>query len=179
LVPSFWLAAVAAYLTHGNVSKLPIEQMEGRHPKLVDPEPETIPTVGLAKSVGWGANGAGGRAGLTVTRFAEGLQHPRNILTLPNGDVLVAETGAPKDNGPGGITGFFQNIFMSFVGAGDPSPNRIVLLRDSKGTGKADQRFVLRHGLSSPRAWPLPMASFTSPTMMRCWPLIISLARPA
>ncbi|MBN9142683.1 MULTISPECIES: PQQ-dependent sugar dehydrogenase [unclassified Novosphingobium] len=140
-----------AYLSRGNVSHLPIEQMEGRKPKLVDPEPETFPTVGLVKSVGWAANEAPTAAqGLSVTRFATGLQHPRTIITLPNGDVLVAETGAPKDNGPGGITGFLQNIFMGFVGAGDPSPNRIVLLRDSKGTGVADQRFVLREGLSSP-----------------------------
>mgnify|MGYP000352461312 CR=1 FL=1 len=30
------------------------------------------------------------------------------------------------------------------VGAGGPSPNKIVLLRDADGDGKAEQRFVLR-----------------------------------
>ena len=72
------------------------------------------------------------------------------MLTLPNGDILVAETGAPPGNDPGGVTGFFQRIFLGFVGADEPSANRIALLRDSKGTGAADQRFVLKDGLSSP-----------------------------
>ena len=82
--------------------------------------------------------------GLAVARFAEGLSHPRTMLTLPNGDVLVAETGAPAGANPGGITGFFQKLFMSQVGADDPSPNRIVLLRDGDGDGRAEQRFTLR-----------------------------------
>lgn len=143
---------VSAWILHGNPSDRPIEQMEGRKPTLVDPEPETIPSVSLMKTVGWAAGEAPAAAkGLTVTRFAEGLSHPRTMLTLPNGDVLVSETGAPKGNDPGGVTGFVQRHLIGFVGGGDVSPNRIVLLRDSKGTGSADQRFVLREaGLSSP-----------------------------
>jgi glucose/arabinose dehydrogenase len=145
------LGGGAAWIIHGNPSKLPIEQMEGRHPKLVDPEPETIPSVSLARTVGWAAGEAPVAAkGLVVTRFAEGLQHPRTMLTLPNGDVLVAETGAPPANRPAGITGMVMGVFFRMVGAGDPSPNRIVLLRDAKGTGTATQRFVLKEGLSSP-----------------------------
>lgn len=142
---------VYVYIAHGNPSDLPIEQMEGRHPKLVDPQPETFPSVSLMETVGWAAGEAPKAAqGLTVTRFAEGLKHPRTMLTLPNGDILVAETGAPPGNDPGGVTGFFQRIFLGFVGADEPSANRIALLRDSKGTGAADQRFVLKDGLSSP-----------------------------
>jgi len=143
--------AGAAWIIHGNPSQTPIEQLEGLHPKLADPDPETIPSVSLARTVGWAAGEAPVAAkGLTVARFAEGLKHPRTILTLPNGDVLVAETGAPADNDPGGFTGFVQRTMMRFVGAQDPSANRITLLRDSKSTGTADQRFVLRDGLSSP-----------------------------
>jgi len=143
--------AGAAWIIHGNPSETPIEKLEGAHPKLAEPDPETIPSFSLAKTLAWAADEAPVPAkGLTVARFAEGLQHPRTILTLPNGDVLVAETGAPTGNDPGGVTGFVQRIMMGIVGADAPSANRITLLRDSKGSGKADQRFVLRTGLSSP-----------------------------
>ena len=77
------------------------------------------------------------------------------MLTLPNGDVLVTETNAPAGNDPGGVTGFFQRVFMRFVGAGQPSPNRLLLLRDA-GNGTAGVPVVLRsEGLSSPSgmAW--------------------------
>ena len=79
-----------------------------------------------------------------MARFAEGLQHPRTMLTLPNGDVLVAETRAPPGKRPSGITGFFMGLFMSRVGAADPSANRIALLRDADGDGRAEARFALR-----------------------------------
>ena len=42
------------------------------------------------------------------------------------------------------VTGFFMKLFMKRVGAGDPSPNAIVLLRDADGDGAAEQRFTLR-----------------------------------
>ena len=143
--------AGTAWIIHGNPSETPIEKLEGAHPKLGDPQPETIPSFSLAKTIGWAAGEAPVAAkGLTVTRFAEGLKHPRTILTLPNGDVLVAETAAPPGQASGGITGIVQRVMMGFVGADEPSANRITLLRDSKGTGTADQRFVLRDGLSSP-----------------------------
>ena len=151
------LIGVLTWLMHGNPSHRNIAQMEGTHPLIVDPEPETVPSVSLAKTVGWPAGQAPqAAAGLTVSRFAEGLTHPRTILTLPNGDVLVAQTESPPGNDPGGVTGFFQRIMMGLVGASGESPNTIILLRDSKGVGQADQRFTLRHdGLASPSgmAW--------------------------
>ena len=156
------------YEFHTHADPLPIEQFEGARPKLADPAPETIPGLALLKTVGWAAGEAPipGK-GLAVTRFATGLAHPRTLLTLPNGDVLVAESDAPHDNGPGGITGLFQHVFMAIVGAGNPSPDTIVLLRDTKGTGQADQRFTLRHeGLASPSGMAfLPDATGTGGTL--------------
>lgn len=150
------LGGVAAWLLHGNSSDAPIAQFEGKNPRLVDPQPETIPTFALAKTIGWAPGQTPVAApGLTVNRWAEGLDHPRTMLTLPNGDVLVAETAGPENVG-GGITGFFQRLAMKFVGANTVSPDSIVLLRDSTGAGKADQRFLLRHyGFTSPSgmAW--------------------------
>ena len=152
------LALFGAWVMRGNPSELPITATSGRAPLVVEPDPEMIPSVGLAKTIGWPAGTAPTTApGLTVTRFAEGLSHPRNMLTLPNGDVLVAETNSPPRTGSGGgITGFFMKLFMSRVGAGEASPNRIVLLRDADGNGTAEQRFVFRTaGMASPSgmAW--------------------------
>jgi len=134
-----------AWVWHGNPSDLPISRTEGKEPTLVEPDSEIIPTISLAGTIGWQADENPIAAkGLVVTRFAEGLDHPRTMLTLPNGDVLVAETAAPSAADLGGVTGFFQRIAMKFVGAGDRSPNRIVLLRDGDGDGRAEARFTLR-----------------------------------
>lgn len=147
-----WLGAIALVLLvfgvwvwHGNPSSRDPAATTGKQPTLVEIETETIPSVGLAKSIGWGSGAPAAAAGLAVSRFAEGLDHPRTMLTLPNGDVLVAETNSPPRNGGGGgVTGFFMKLFMSRVGAGQASPNKIVLLRDGDGDGKAEQRFILR-----------------------------------
>lgn len=146
------LGAFTGWVWYGNPTTEPIEQFEGIKPRIVDPQPETIPSVALHKPVGWQDGAAPKPAdGLQVTRFAEGLDHPRTLYTLPNGDVLVALTGAPKAANPGGLLGLVEKAMFSVVGAGGASADEIVLLRDSKGTGKADQRFVLRHDdLASP-----------------------------
>lgn len=149
--------AFAFWIARGTPAEHSVDELSGPRPLLTEPKTERIPSVALAKTVGWGANEAPvASQGLTVVKFADGLSHPRTMLTLPNGDVLVAETGAPPGNKPSGITGFFMNLFMGEVGATDPSANRITLLRDADGDGKAEARFVLRsEGLASPSgmAW--------------------------
>lgn len=137
----FWV-----WFSHGNPSNLPLGATEGTQVELRAPETETIPSMGIAKPVGWAANEAPTAAtGLTVNRFAAGLNHPRTMLVLPNGDVLVAETDHPatKSEG-GGITGMIERYFWKKAGAGQPSPNKIVLLRDADGDGVAETRSVLR-----------------------------------
>ena len=87
--------------------------------------------------------------------YASGLDHPRWLLVLPNGDVLVAEANAPaKGEAVGGVkewvTGFVMGLVMKRAGAGVPSANRITLLRDTDGDGVADLRSALLEGLNSP-----------------------------
>ena len=78
-----------------------------------------------------------------MSALARGLQHPRWLHVLPNGDVLVAESNAPKPP-PGeerkGIKAFVMKKVMARAGAGVPSPDRIVLLRDANGDGQAELR---------------------------------------
>ena len=116
------------------------------------PQHSLLPTVNIAPAVGW-PTGATPRAapGTQVQAFAEDLDHPRWLYVLPNGDVLVAETNAPTrpDDAPG-LRGWVMRKIMGRAGAGTPSANRITLLRDTDGDGRADQRSVLLAGLNSP-----------------------------
>ncbi|HEY8572349.1 sorbosone dehydrogenase family protein [Phenylobacterium sp.] len=122
----------------------------GPNPPLPKPQKALLPTIGAPDAVGWPA-GAAPKAppGFTVTRFAEGLDHPRWLLVLPNGDVLVAQSSSePKP--PKGIRGFFQNLIMKKVGSQQPSPNLITLLRDGDGDGVAETRTVFARGVKRP-----------------------------
>ncbi len=134
-----------------------LEDTTGTDPTLVAPDEQTFPTAVVAKPIGWGEDGAPVAAeGLAVNRFAEGLDHPRVVYTMPSGDVLVTLTGAP----PGGVTGgWLTNLVAGFLfgeaGAGEGSPNQLVLLRDADSDGVAEVRHVLRDDLASPSgiAW--------------------------
>ena len=136
----------------GASATLPVSAGMGPHPELPAPHESLIPTVNVAKARGWSANGtpvAGG--GLRVAAFARDLDHPRWLYVLPNGDVLVAETNAPeRPDDSKGIKGFFFRLFQKKAGAGVPSANRIILLRDSDGDGVAETRSVFLSNLYSP-----------------------------
>lgn len=140
-----------ALLLRGSPAELSVDEVSGSDPTLVDPESEWFPTINVAEPVGWAEGEAPDAAkGLRVVRFAEGLDHPRIVYRLPNGDILVTLTNSPPRD-VGGIEGFIMKTLMGKAGAGEPSPNKIVLLRDSDGDGKADIRRVLREeGLASP-----------------------------
>jgi glucose/arabinose dehydrogenase len=126
----------------------------GPNPKMPPAHTSLIPTVGVPDVVGW-RPGAGPKApaGFIVTRFAERLDHPRWLLVLPNGDVLVAESASEPssaDKTNQGIKGFFQKLLMSRVGSARPSPDKIVLLRDANGDGVAELKTDFATGLHQP-----------------------------
>lgn len=123
----------------------------GQNPSLPAPESSLIPTVNIAPAVGW-SNGAKPLAaqGLAVNAFASGLDHPRWLYMLPNGDVLVAETNAPAKPEASGLMAFAQKMVMKQAGAAVPSANRISLLRDSNADGIADLKTVFLSQLNSP-----------------------------
>jgi glucose/arabinose dehydrogenase len=148
------------YLARGEEARLPQSALEGREPRFTQPRKEIIPTVRIAEPVGWAAGAAPvAAAGLKVTRFAEELDHPRSLYRLPNGDVLVAETNSPSRPADG-ITNRLMRYFMGKAGAGGASANRITLLRDSDGDGRADQRFAFLTGLNSPYGMALVDSTF-------------------
>lgn len=136
----------------GEVATLPEQAGVGPHPTLPSPNPTLIPTVHIAPAKGWPTGVTPkAAAGLTVNAFASGLDHPRWLYVLPNGDVLVAETNAPpKPEDSKGIKGWIMKWVMKRAGAGVPSANRITLLRDANGDGVAETRSVFLSGLHSP-----------------------------
>jgi len=136
----------------GDTAKLPDTAGMGPNPTLPEPVNSLIPTVKIAPAKGW-PTGVMPTAmpGLTVTPFATGLDHPRWVYTLPNGDVLVAESNAPPKPEDGkGIKGWVMKLVMGRAGAGVPSANRITLLRDVDGDGRAEVKTVFLQNLVSP-----------------------------
>jgi glucose/arabinose dehydrogenase len=136
----------------GDSATLAVRDGTGPHPALPPPHATLLPTVNIAKAVGWPPGASPVAApGLAVRAFARGLDHPRWLYVLPNGDVLVAETGAPpQPDDSKGLKGWIANKIMARAGAQVPSANRIILLRDANGDGVADTRSVLLQGLQSP-----------------------------
>jgi glucose/arabinose dehydrogenase len=135
-----------------DMASLPVEAGTGPHPTLPPPNPSMIPTVHIAPAKGWPAGSKPiAAAGLAVSAYASGLDHPRWLYSLPNGDVLVAETNAPpKPEDSKGIRGFVMKFIMKRAGAATPSANRITLLRGIDANGAAKERFVFLQGLNSP-----------------------------
>src|SRR6201996_2786429 len=121
-------------------------------PVLGEPEKSLVPVVNVAKAIGWPAGGKPTAAdGMTVNAFATGLDHPRTVFVLPNGDVLAAESNAPaRPDENRGIKGWITKIVMGRAGADTQSANRIVLLRDADGDGVAETRSTFLEGLNSP-----------------------------
>ncbi|ABC64709.1 PQQ-dependent sugar dehydrogenase [Erythrobacter litoralis] len=156
------LGLLGFWLTRGDTADLSVEAVSGTDPTLAEAEEEAFPTVQIAKPVGWAEGEVPTAAeGLEVVRFAEGLDHPRVLHRLPNGDVLVTLTRAPKGDGGGdggimaSIRNFVAGLLFERAGAAGESPNELVLLRDADGDGVAEIRQTLTDDLDSPSgiAW--------------------------
>ena len=130
----------------------------GPNPQLPAPEKSgLVPTFNIAPAQGWPqGTQPQAPAGFKVTALARGLDHPRWVCTLPNGDVLVAESNKPppaegaKNVHSDGLRGLAMGLVMKRAGAGTPSANRITLLRDTDGDGVADVRTAFMQNLLSP-----------------------------
>ena len=158
LTPCAFAVAVSALLAGcGEAARLPHEAGTGPQPELPPPRKTLLPTVNIAPASAWpDGTMPVAAAGMKVQPFARDLNHPRWLLVLPNGDVLVAEANKPpkpEGSGSGGIRGWVMGQVMARAGAGVPSPDRITLLRDADGDGVAEIRATLLDkaaGLMSP-----------------------------
>jgi len=156
------LVVAAALAGCGDTATLPLAAGTGPRPQLPPPHKTLIPTVNIAPAKGWPAGDKPVAAsGLSVSAYASGLDHPRWLTVLPNGDVLVAETNAPPKPEDGkGIKGWLMKQLMKRAGAGTPSANRITLLRGVNADGSAAARTVFLENLRSPFGMALVGSSF-------------------
>lgn len=137
-------------LLHPEAAVLPVASGFGPSPDLPKPNHTLFPTVNIATPVGWSGTQAPSPAqGLAVTAYAKNLNHPRWLYKLPNGDILVAESNSPKTDVKT-VKSRIAGFVMGKAGAGDASPNRIILLRDTSGNGTVDTRTVFLDHLYSP-----------------------------
>ena len=145
-----WLAPLVA-LALAACSQGSTDPMTGFGPDPKLPAPEKgLPVVNARKAVGW-AEGASPAAppGFTVARFAASLDHPRWLLVLPNGDVLVAQSSSePKK--PKGLKDLVAQWVQKRAGALQESPNTIILLRDADRDGVAETRSIFAKDLKRP-----------------------------
>lgn len=146
------VASVLLIVIGGRTAKIPEQEATGPQPVLPEPSKKLIPTLNIAAAKGWPAGAKPVPAsGLAVNAYATGLDHPRWLYVLPNGDVLVAETNAPPRPEEGrGIKGWIFKMAQKRAGAATPSANRITLLRDADADGVAETRTAFLQGLNSP-----------------------------
>jgi glucose/arabinose dehydrogenase len=149
-------ACALALAACGETAKLPESAGVGPSPTIPEPNRTLIPTVKVAPAKGWAEGTAPKPAdGLAVEAFARGLDHPRWLHVLPNGDVLVAESNRPprEEPDPGlvqKVKSWVMQRTMAKAGAGVPSANRITLLRDADGDGRAELKTPFLENLMSP-----------------------------
>ena len=153
--------AIVSLAACGNPQPVDPAQQVGPNPVLPKPAEELISAVGVPKVVGWKAGETPSvPPGFTISPYATGFDSPRRIYPLPNGDVLVVETQRtgtePVDRPKDPIRDFIMTMAHGGGGAaetkgasGGPA-ERVTLLRDTNGDGKADQRKVLIDHLNAP-----------------------------
>ena len=149
------LAAAACLTLAACAGPAALDPLVGFGPNPILPEPTSslVPRVNIADAVGWPEGRMPVAApGFRVQAFATGLDHPRWLYRLPNGDILVAESNAPPkpDDKKGGLRGWVQGLIMGRAGATVPSANRISLLRDADGDGVAETKTAFLEDLMSP-----------------------------
>jgi glucose/arabinose dehydrogenase len=154
-IPRLALAGTAAValMGAGPTDTFDVKTQIGPNPVLPAPNEYLLPPMHLAPVVGWKSGEAPTvPSGLKVQAFATGLEHPRSVYTLPNGDVLVVESRSPNlepVSRPKNIIMRWVESFVTSAGA-DTGSNRITLLRDTHGDGKPDVRTVFIDHLYSP-----------------------------
>lgn len=144
------IAATAIALTLAACGGTPPDlRQTGADPQLPAQQQSMLPAMKIAEPIGWNGATPTVPAGFTITPIATDLKIPRQMLVLPNGDILVAEgsggnapTVRPKD--------VISGLIMSMGKSGTKGGDRITLLRDANGDGRTDLRTDFITGLNAP-----------------------------
>ncbi len=146
------LAAALSLLLAACDDKAPMGQDDqlGANPSLPEPRNFLSPPMQVPDGVGWPADKAPTvAAGLQIEKIASGLQHPRQLYALPNGDILVVETNSPGTAPVTSPKKIFGGFVMGRSGKGAKGGNRITLLRQTGQSGEWEKHVFLED-LDSP-----------------------------
>lgn len=127
----------------------PAAEQTGPNPALPDQKETLVPPMKIARPAGWDGAMPTVPEGFTISALATDLKVPRQMLVLPNGDILVSEGlggSAPLLRPKDVIAGYIKSLGKTGVKGG----NRITLLRDADRDGRAELRTVLIDGLNAP-----------------------------
>jgi len=153
LAPLLLATALAMGLSACSRSAPPPTEF-GYNPTLPTPRQYLLPPMGIANPVGWGDALPTVPPGFMVQAFAKGLNSPRNVLPLPNGDLIVAQSGGPNMEPMLRPKSFIFQWLMNSSHGGEkganPGENALLLLRDTNHDGVADQIITLAEHLASP-----------------------------
>lgn len=143
------IGSVAVAIRHSGDGPRP--PAYGTTPTIPDPKPQgSIPTLKMPTAKGWESGRTPVTApGLKVNAFAAGLDHPRHMHVLPNGDVLVAESMGESGD-PKSLFDHAMSSTMKRARASGDSPNRVTLLRDADGDGVAEVRHAYIENVRQP-----------------------------
>ena len=138
----------------------PTDRAIGLAPTIPGAKAQGIMTLKMPTARGW-APGQHPKVagGLAVNAFASGLDHPRWIEVLPNGDVLVAES-KESAKPPRKLMDHAAQATMRRARAIGTSANRISLCRDADGDGVAETRTVFVEGQNQPFGMALVDGTF-------------------
>ncbi len=128
----------------------PAQQSGTDTPPLPPSKNYLIPPMKVPHEAGW-AQGQTPKVAsdLKIRMIATGLMHPRQVYTLPNGDVLVVEANGPGSEPVTTPKQLVAGKIKGLSGKGGKGGNRITLLRRTAGGGPW-QKHVFLENLNSP-----------------------------
>lgn len=145
-----WGVAVMLLLTGCGPKPIDPRRQVGPEPYLPPIHQYLLPPMHVAKIVGWNGATPTAAAGLKVQAFATGLAGPRSVYVLPNGDVLVVESGGPPPPSPSRPKDIVMNWVEKMSHSHAKPGQRILLFRDTNGDGLPDDKTVFIDHLKSP-----------------------------
>lgn len=144
-----YLAIGAMAIALSGCDRDPAPLQYGPNPNLPQPQRGLLPQMTIPRPAVQSEGHPRVREGYTIKAIATNLMIPRQTLSLPNGDILVAEGsggGAPALRPKDLIANYIKSLGKSSVKGG----NRLTLLQDPDGDGTYKKQEVFADNLNAP-----------------------------
>ncbi|HET6807117.1 MAG TPA: sorbosone dehydrogenase family protein [Frateuria sp.] len=146
IAAGFALACATLLGGCGNKASYSPAEQSGGNPPLPAPRDFMLPPMKVPNGVGWKPGQTPKvAAGLAIEKIASGLKHPRQLYTLPNGDVLVVEANSPGTEELSTPKQLIAGKIKNGSGKGGKGGNRITLLRPTGGKGEWEKHVFIEH----------------------------------